>query len=68
MLNFCQVLTVEDGRNVETSIFAVLSAIKENRLENDIKLLNYHKGLPINLTATIVSATNPTQLDIRVTP
>jgi len=41
---------------------------KKNRLENDIKLLNDHKGLPINLTATIVSATNPTQLDIRVTP
>ncbi len=53
MLNLCGVLTLEDIEKDETSIIRVSSNIKRNCQSNDLRLMNYYKGMPINFVATV---------------
>ncbi|HTY20721.1 MAG TPA: PilZ domain-containing protein [Geobacteraceae bacterium] len=55
MLKHCTLLTVEDVQKDEASIMAVLSAIWEQKLPNDLSLLNYYRELPVSFAASIES-------------
>jgi hypothetical protein len=48
-----KLVVVEDVHKDEAAILVVLTAIMENRLSNDIKLLNYYKGLSVNFDASV---------------
>lgn len=53
MRDISKLVVVEDVHKDEAAIIEVLAAIKENRLINDIKLLNYYKGLSVSFDASI---------------
>ncbi len=55
MLRHCSLLTIEDVQKDEASIIEVLTAIHEQRLPNDISLLNYYRELPVSFPAYIES-------------
>ena len=48
-----QLRTVKDVQKDEAAIIEVLEAIRDNRLSNDLVLLNYYKELPISFGANI---------------
>jgi len=48
-----QLLTVDELQKDEAEILEVLSAIRDGRLSNDIKLLNYYRELPVSFEASI---------------
>ena len=48
-----QLLTVDDLQQDEAAILGVLSSIRDGRLPNDIKLLNYYRELPVSFEASI---------------
>jgi len=48
-----QLVTVDDLQQDESAILGVLSAIRDGRLPNDIKLLNYYRELPVSFEASI---------------
>lgn len=55
MLRHCSLLTIVDVQKDEASIIDVLTAIHEQRLANDISLLNYYRELPVSFPASIES-------------
>jgi hypothetical protein len=55
MNNYYNLLPSTDVRKDEESIFEVLSAIKDDKIENDLKLLNYYREVPINFGASVDS-------------
>jgi len=55
MLEHCKLLTVEDVHKDEAAIISVLSAIMDNKLQNDIKFLNYYRELPVSFAASVVA-------------
>jgi hypothetical protein len=48
-----KLLNVGDVRKDEASIIEVLTAIKNNKLSNDLRLLNYYKEVPISFGAAL---------------
>jgi hypothetical protein len=48
-----KLLPTTDLRKDEESILQALIAVKDNELENDIKLLNYYREVPINFGVSI---------------
>lgn len=48
-----KLLNVGDVRKDEASIIEVLTAIKNNKLTNDLRMLNYYKEVPVSFGAAI---------------
>jgi hypothetical protein len=53
MQDYYKLLNVGDVRKDEASIIEVLTAIKNNELTNDLRLLNYYKDVPVSFGAAI---------------
>jgi hypothetical protein len=53
MQTYYKLLPSADVRKDEESIIEVLSAVKDDRIGNDLKLLNYYREVPINFGASI---------------
>jgi hypothetical protein len=53
MHTYYRLLPPTDVRKDEESIIEILSAVKDDMYENDIKLLNYYREVPINFGASI---------------
>jgi len=53
MHNYYKLLPAEDVRKDEESIIEILSGVKDDKYENDIRLLNYYRDVPINFGASI---------------
>jgi hypothetical protein len=53
MHTYYMLLPSADVRKDEEAIIEVLSAVKDNRIGNDLKLLNYYREVPINFGASI---------------
>lgn len=49
-----QYITVVDVQTDEAAIIATMSAIGDNRLPNDIRLVNYYKELPVIFDASVI--------------
>lgn len=53
MQNYYNLVPTEDVRKDEASILEILTAVNNNEVSNDIKLLNYYREVPINFGASI---------------
>jgi hypothetical protein len=53
MHNHYNLIPANDVRKDEETILEVLTAVKNNKVLNDIKLLNYYREVPINFGASI---------------
>ena len=53
MHTYYKLLPATDVRKDGESIIEILCAVKEDKCENDIKLLNYYREVPINFGASI---------------
>jgi hypothetical protein len=53
MSDHYQLVTVESIQKDEVAILKILAAIMDNKLSDDLKLLNYFKEIPVSFPATI---------------
>lgn len=53
MSDYYQLFTVDDVQRDEAAILAVLAAMRDKRIPNDLKLLNYFNEIPVSYPAGI---------------
>lgn len=53
MHNYYNLIPADDVRKDEESILEILTSVMDSRINNDIKLLNYYREVPINFGASV---------------
>ena len=53
MSDYYNLVTVEDGHRDSAAIVDVLKGIRDGRLRNDLRLLNYYREIPVSYDAAI---------------